>query len=285
MTSIPCRLRRRSRLRKRFASGALIAALALAAPACAAKRFAAPSDAGVPVPGFAEEWQQVAARCIGVQTMTAELALSGRAGGTRVRGRVQAGFAPGSMRLEGVAPFGQPVFILAAAPSRAVLLLPRDERVARAADAAEILDALVGVRLQADALRAVLAGCAFTGAPLSATSHGPATRHGNLTRFTFPDGVAFVAASGGGVRRIVAAQIQSFLIEYPLDSAGSAWPPRVRISRDLPDGQGVDLTFALSQIETNITIPAEAFTLDVPADTMPMTLAQLRAAGPLGERD
>lgn len=157
--------------------------------------------------------------------------------------------------------------------------------MARAADAAEILDALVGVRLQADALRAVLAGCAFTGAPLSATSHGPATRHGNLTRFTFPDGVAFVAASGGGVRRIVAAQIQSFLIEYPLDSAGSAWPPRVRISRDLPDGQGVDLTFALSQIETNITIPAEAFTLDVPADTMPMTLAQLRAAGPLGERD
>lgn len=278
MTSIPCRLRRRSRLPGRFASGALIAALVLAAPACAAKRFAAPSDAGVPVPGFADAWQKVAAPCVGVRTMTAELALSGRAGGTRVRGRVQAGFAPGSMRLEGVAPFGQPVFILAAAPSRAVLLLPRDERVVRAADAAEILDALVGVRLAPDALMTILAGCAMRSTP------GGATQHGEVTRFTFADGDVYVRAFGVA-RHVIAARVGPFLVEYLELSDIATRPRRVRISRDLPGGQGVDLTFALSQIETNTTIQAEAFTLDVPPDTMPMTLAQLRAAGPLGERD
>jgi hypothetical protein len=36
---------------------------------------------------------------------------------------------PGSLRLEGVAPFGSPAFILAARAGRATLLLPRDNRV------------------------------------------------------------------------------------------------------------------------------------------------------------
>jgi len=41
--------------------------------------------------------------------------MSGRAGRQKVRGRVVAGFArPASMRLEGVAPFGPPAFILVA---------------------------------------------------------------------------------------------------------------------------------------------------------------------------
>lgn len=246
--------------------------------ACAPKRFAVPSDTGLPVADAAGAWQAVAGPCLGVQTLTAELALSGRAAGTRLRGRVQAGFSAGSLRLEGVAPFGQPVFILAAVPGRATLLLPRDERVVRAADAAEILEALVGVRLQADALRAVLAGCAMTSAPAGATAHG------DITRFAFDDGAVFVERRGT-VSRIVAAQTQSFLIEYPDAFAPTTWPARVRISQDRPGGQGVDLTMAVSQIETNTTLPAEAFTVDVPASTMPMTLAQLRSSGPLGERD
>lgn len=258
------------------AAAALLVMFALAA--CAPKRFVAPADAGVPVEGFAAMWQKIAAPCLGVSSMTAELALSGRAGGTRLRGRVQSGFARGSMRLEGVAPFGQPVFILASTASRATLLLPRDERVVTANDAAEILDALTGVRLRADSLLAVLAGCAIAAAPVSATAHG------DLTRFAFPDGVVF-ARTRGPQSRIVAADLRPFLVEY-LDAAASGpWPRRVRISRDLPGEDRVDLTIELSQIETNMTLPPEAFTVDVPPGTMPMTLSQLRAAGPLGARD
>lgn len=284
MTLMPHRLRKRSRSRKAAVSGVLAAAIALAAPGCAAKRFTPPTDAGTPIDRPADAWAALAGPCLGVKTMTAELALSGRAAGTRLRGRVQAGFAPGSMRLEGVAPFGQPVFILASTASNATLLLPRDERVLRVADAAEILDALVGLRLQSDALMAVLTGCVMTGVPTSATSHGMANRHGGFTRFAFPDGAVFADVRGGR-QRIVAAQVGSFLVEYPEGPMASTWPARVRISRDLPGGQGVDLTIGISQVETNTTLPAEAFTVDVPPGALPISLAQLRASGPLGERN
>lgn len=284
MTLIPYKLKRRSPSRRAAVSGVLAAAIALAASGCAAKRFTPPTDAGTPVDRPADAWRAAAGPCLGVKTMTAELALSGRAAGTRLRGRVQAGFAPGSMRLEGVAPFGQPVFILASTASKATLLLPRDERVLSVADAAEILDALVGLRLQSDTLMATLAGCVMTGTPASATTHGTANREGGFTRFVFPDGVVFADVRGGR-QRIVAAQVGSFLVEYPDSAMVSTWPSRVRISRDLPGGQGVDLAIGISQVETNITLPAEAFTVDVPPGALPISLAQLRASGPLGERD
>ena len=61
------------------------------------------------------------------------------------------------------------------------------------------------------------------------------------------------------------------------------WPARVRISRDLPGGDSVDLTIGLSQIETNMPLPAEAFRVDIPPTAVPMTVDQLRLAGPLGD--
>ncbi len=262
-----------------FASAAIALAVLASAQGCAPKRFVAPADAGVPVADFAEAWRKAAGRCLGVRTLTAELALSGRAAGTRLRGRVQAGFeAPGRIRLEGVAPFGQPVFILAGDDAQATLLLPRDERVVRAEGAAAILEALVGVRLGADTLRAIVAGCAMTGAPTGATTHG------TLTRFMFPDGDVYVRALSPLESRIVAAKLPSVLVEY-LDLSDIVRPRPVRISRDLPGDERVDLTIVISQVETNMTLPAEAFTIDVPPGTFPMTLAELRAAGPLGARD
>ena len=48
------------------------------------------------------------------------MALSGKAADTKLRGRIDAGFAaPSRARLEGVAPFGRPVFVLTA-----VMILP-----------------------------------------------------------------------------------------------------------------------------------------------------------------
>jgi hypothetical protein len=251
--------------------------VAAAATGCAVRRFEIPAGAGAPVDDYAAKWTRVAASCLGAKTLTAELSLSGRAGGTRLRGRVQAGFAPRALRLEGVAPFGQPIFILAAQAPQATLLLPRDERVVRAADAATILEALVGVPLDADALRAVVAGCAIAGTPTGAESHG------TIVRFAFPDGAVFVDERGSAPR-VVAAQIGSFLVEYPAvrETAGS-FPRRVRISRDAPAGEGVDITIDISQLEANITLPAAAFTVDVPPETMPMTVDELRRAGPLGD--
>ena len=62
-----------------------------------------------------------------VGAIEGELSLSGRAGGERVRGRILTGLeAGGAVRLEAVAPFGAPFFILAGRSERATLVLPRE---------------------------------------------------------------------------------------------------------------------------------------------------------------
>src|SRR3954467_6548851 len=88
-------------------------ALLLVLTACGGRRIVFPTDTGAPLADFAAIHAQVSSACRGVRTLTAELSISGRAGSQRLRGRIVSGFArPASMRLEGVAPFGPPAFIL-----------------------------------------------------------------------------------------------------------------------------------------------------------------------------
>src|SRR5258705_1699869 len=127
---------------------------------CAHPRLSLPTDPGAPLPDFKTIHVPLSSACAGVRTLTAELALSGRAGRQKLRGRVVAGFArPASMRLEGVAPFGPPAFILASRPETTALLLPRESRVLRGARADDILGALIGVSFGPADLLAILTGC------------------------------------------------------------------------------------------------------------------------------
>src|SRR4051812_7247669 len=144
----------------RWASRLGTCAFLLFLSACAAKRIAFPTDPGAPLADFAAIHAQVSSACRGVRTLTAELSISGRAGSQRLRGRIVSGFAkPASMRLEGVAPFGPPAFILVTRGEAATLVLPRDNGVLRGARAEEILGALTGVALAPAALQAILTGC------------------------------------------------------------------------------------------------------------------------------
>src|SRR5688572_33277039 len=119
-------MRLRRELRRGRAPCILIFAICISSAACGPRRITLPSDPGTPLPDFAQIHAQLSSACAGVRTLTAELGMSGRAGDERLRGRIHAGFArPASMRLEGVAPFGPPVFILAARGNAATLLLPR----------------------------------------------------------------------------------------------------------------------------------------------------------------
>src|SRR5215210_713880 len=133
-------------MRVRAAAAACMLAVACA---CAPpSRPSLPSGAGTPFPGFATAYEQATVECAGVRTITAELVLSGKAGDTKLRGRINAGFAaPGDMVLEGLAPFGKPAFVLSARAEDATLVLPRDERVLRGAPASAIVEALAGVAL------------------------------------------------------------------------------------------------------------------------------------------
>jgi outer membrane lipoprotein-sorting protein len=244
------------------------------AGACAPKRFTPPSDPGSPLSEFQQVHQQVVAGCATVKTFTAEIALSGRAGSEKLRGRVHAGFErPGSMRLEGIAPFGAPAFILAARGETATLLLPRDARVVRGARAEQILGALAGVALAPADLQAVLTGCVV---PQPRASAG--RLHGrDLASIDLEGGATVYLRRMGGRWVLIAARRGEWQIEY------TAWqgqfPTSVRLQSETP--VRVDLTASLSQVEANVDLDAAAFVVTVPPNTDPMSLDELREAGPL----
>jgi hypothetical protein len=240
---------------------------------CGQRTIQLPTGAGTPLPDFAAVHAEISTSCTGVRTLTAELGLSGRAGGQRLRGRALAGFqTPDAMRLEGLAPFGPPVFILAVQGNAATLLLPRDDRVLRNATGSEILGALTGVSLAPADLKAILTGCVVPSPRAVAGA-----QHGNDWRSIELQDQATVYLRRVGDRwQVRAATREGWRIEYPEWQA--AFPRTVRLVSQTP---AVDVTAAVSQIETNVPIDAAAFTVEVPAGALPITLDELRDAGPL----
>lgn len=244
---------------------------------CGPRRVALPADPGTPLPDFAAVHEQATTACRGVRTLTAELSLRGRAAGQRLGGRLIAGFErPASMRMEAVAPFGGPGFVLAARGDEATLLLPRDARVVRGERTEAILGALTGVELGAADLRAILTGCVMPD-PVATAGR----LHGN--------GWASIDLGGGATMfleradgwRVRAARRPGWQIEYtPWDGT---FPLRVRLRS--AGGVEVDVTAALTQVEANVDIDPAAFEVEVPAGTEPLSLAALRASGPLGEKE
>ena len=58
------------------------------------------------------------------------------------------------------------------------------------------------------------------------------------------------------------------------------FPAAVRL-RSESGAVDVDLTATLSQVQTNLDLPAETFSVEIPAAAAPLTLDELRDAGPL----
>lgn len=242
---------------------------------CAPRLLTLPTDPGSPLPDFVQIHRQATSACAGVRTLTAELSISGRAGGRTIRGRAIAGFErPGSLRLEGVAPFGPPVFILAANGDGATLLLPRDNRVLRNARAEDVLGALIGVPLAPADLQAILTGCV---ASMPGAVGGRLHQRGWASIDLPGDATLYLERVGAGWRPR-AARRPGWQVEYPVWQG--RFPRNVRL-RSVDPAVDVDLTAVVSQIEANITIDPAAFMVIVPADALPLTLAELRNAGPL----
>ena len=250
--------------------------VALFVSSCAPRLLQLPTDPGTPAPNFAQAYADATTACRGVKTLTAELGLSGRAGGRTIRGRAIIGVErPASLRLEGVAPFGPPAFILAARGGSGTLLLPRDERVLRNTPPEDILGALTGVSLNPADLQAVLTGC------LSARAEPETGRvHDNGWLAVDLPGAATIylhRQAGRWVPR--AGRRPGWQIEYS-DWQGM-FPGEVRL-RSTAASVDVDMTASVAQLETNVPIAPAAFIVDVPADSLTITLAELRDAGPLG---
>jgi hypothetical protein len=257
---------------------AALAILATVSAACAPKPIALPSGAGTPFAGAADAFATATANCRDVRGVTAELGLSGRVGRTKLRGRALVGLvAPDRIRLEAVAPFGPPVFILASKDGRATLLLPRDDRVLRDERPEAIVEALAGVRLDPASLRGALAGC---GVDASSASGGRAfgdawlavDLEGNRTVYLQKRGESWVVRG---------AETRLLTITYD-EIAGSA-PSRITI-RSREGAIQAEVRLRVSQLEINPALTDEAFAIEIPADADPLSLEELRDAGPLGER-
>ena len=259
-----------------FSKLALCVACVGLTAACGARRLQLPSDPGSPLPDYSEIHTNVTASCRGARTLTAELGLRGRAGGRRLSGRLVAGFErPASMRLEAVAPFGPPGFILASRGERTVLLLPRDERVVSGESAEVILGALTGVGLAPADLQAILTGCVVP-APKAIAGR----LHANGWASIELEGGATVYLRRSGAWEVRAARRDGWEVEYPAWQGMFPQVIRLRSAREPAD---VDMTATLTQIEVNVDVDPAAFTVNVPDSARPLSIDELRQAGPLGE--
>ncbi len=260
--------------------------VAVVAGACAPARARLPQGPWSPAPEVVSFFAESSRACASVRTFTAEVAVSGRAGGNRVRGRLLAGLdRSGSVRLEAPAPFGAPVFVLAARDERATIYFPRDKRVLMDASVADVLEALAGIRRPAADLHALLTGCLV--ADRRASNGGRAD--GGWARIDLGAGVsAFLRERDGrwtvaGGRQESAGAHSAWAVEYA-DAAGG-FPRTIRFTsgadREAPVAA---LTFRLSQMQTNVPIDAAAFEVTVPRDAVPLSLDELRRMGPLADR-
>ena len=253
---------------------AVVAALLVAAAGCASPRPSLPSGAGTPFADFAAAHEEAVAGCRGARTVVAELRLSGRAGTTRLGGSIAAGFAePSSIRLDGVA-FGRAIFILAARDEQnATLLLPREDRVVRNEPPAAIVEALAGVALTPGELRAAVAGCGLG----AATPSAGRTFNEEWAVVDVAEGMTYLRRVDGRWR--VGGAVRGPLTLLYSEFAGGT-PAAMHIRSTT-----ADITLRISQLEINTDIDPRAFELEVPADAVPLSLEELRRAGPLGERD
>jgi hypothetical protein len=252
--------------------------------ACAARMPPRPTGAATPDPTAAAAFEAATTSCNGFRSIEGELALSGRAGGERVRGRVLTGLeAGGAVRLEAPAPFGAPFFILAGKDEKATLVLPRERRVLKDTAVSAVLERLTGLTLGADDLRLIVSGCLVDRATPADGRQFP----GGWQAVTIgPERVAYLRTLQGRPT-LVAADYGPWHVDYSQHAGGFPRVVRVRSAsaKAAADGAGeIDITARVEQLEVNTQINPRAWSVDVPSDADPITLDELRSIAPLAER-
>lgn len=259
------------------ATAAACCLLAFVLGACAPPPIVLPQGAGTPLRDYEATFAAAVDPCRRVDTLEFLLALTGRAGDARLRGRVRGALArPAALRLEGLAPFGAPAFVLVASFGRALLLLPRERRAVTDATGRELLEALAGLPLGAADFRAVLTGClAPRPRPVAARAYA-----GGWTGVALEGGATLYLRGGDGPAVVAAGRRPGLLVEYAEHVRGL--PRRIRVQTTPGDAGATDLTATLSQVGVNVELDERAFVQNVPEGFAPAGIETLRGgAGPL----
>jgi hypothetical protein len=226
-------------------------------------------------------FDQATRRCRAVQRLTAEIGISGKTGDERVRGRLLLGVEDGArLRIEALAPFGQPVFILVADGPAATLWLPRERQYIADEDPAALLEALAGIRLDVADLQAVLSGCVVAGGRVD----GGWALPGGWSSVGLESGRATAYLREGNGAQLVAARIHGarsgdadILLGYGTRVDGL--PTRIYLQRDADFP--LRLNLSLSEVEVDGVVDDGAFRLRLPPDARPVTLDHVRSVTPL----
>jgi hypothetical protein len=251
--------------------------VALALSACAARTPARPAGTPTPDPSAVDAFIAATAACKGFRSIEGELSLSGRAGGERVRGRILTGLESGGLvRLEAVAPFGAPFFVLAGRNERATLVLPREHRVLKDTAVSDVLGRITGLSLGADDLRLIVSGCLVDkAAPADGRQWGGGWRAVTIG----PERVAYLRVQNGQPV-VTAADYGPWHVDYSAHASGFPRVVRVRRAGD----SAIDITARIEQLEVNTRIDPLAWAVEIPSDAEPMTLDEVRSIAPLAER-
>jgi outer membrane lipoprotein-sorting protein len=266
----------------------LPAVLCLVTISCAPRIVSLPSGGGTDFPGYAPALEQATKTCASVKTLVAVMSISGRAYRQRLRAKIDAGFeAPSRVRLELPAP-GKPFFTYVVDGKTATLVLPRDGRVLRDAPPVDTLEALTGVAIGPDDLRTIVAGCGLTAGDVA---HARGFDGGWVALYsdratTWLQQVAGQWQLAVSTRESTNGAGGPLEVRYSEFVAGRPTTIRLRMLADPTRGgepaANTDLTIRLSQLEINEPIDPAAFSVEVPPTATPITLEDLRKAGPLG---
>jgi len=256
----------------RLGPAAAAAAIAVVTAACAGA-FRPPAGPGTPAPAGDAAWRAAFSHCADARAIRAELGLSGRIAGQRVAG-VTVGTAVDGARALGLEArvSSKLLFRLAGEAGAATLLLADDNRVVTA-PAEDIVDALVGVKLSPARWIALVSGCVSRDERASRIE-----QHGDVLTVTTGDAVVYLQQREGHWTPRAGA-FEGFSVDYPRYRDG--WPAELTIRSDAGRSPAVTLKFDVRVIEINPTLPPAVFQMPVPPDATPMSLAELRKAGPL----
>lgn len=252
--------------------------LALAASACGHPMFMPPAGPGTPVVDAADSWAAATAGCRGARSYTAALRISGRAGDQRIWPplAVDTAVTADQSIYMGATVAGRSIFVLAGSVDRATLWLRREERVVTAPPA-EIIEAMLGVSLPPGRLLAIFTGCLTREATMTA-----AARYGRTLAIDTPDGrVHLVQRDAGWQTR--AGEAEGFTVEFARET--SSFPQKIWIWSVPGREPRATLDITVSDAEVNGRVPAGVFAPPPgAAGAQPMTIEELRSAGPWKDR-
>jgi hypothetical protein len=157
------------------------------------------------------------------------------------------------------------------------LWLRREDRSVSAAPA-DIMEAIVGVPIAPDRLLAVLSGCAAKSLDITR-----AARHGRLLSIETADARVQLEQTNGQWRA-KAAQTDAFTVEFGAMQSGL--PSELWMWSIPGRGPAASLHLRATDPELNGEVPAGVFKIPSgAAAAKPITLEELKAAGPWRERE